>query len=208
MAFRGWVICSVSLAGFWPLTFCRQDGRLPRIAAALLADQLQLITRSWKPTASQGNSMSELPQTTVIRAGLEHLNVLAPLFDAYRVFYERPSDLAGARDYLWRRLSALDSVIFLALEGDRAQGFCQLYPSFGSLNMSRIWILYDLYVVPKARRRGIGRALMERAREFGQASGASRLELATARDNRPAQSLYESLGYERDEDFYHYELAL
>lgn len=152
--------------------------------------------------------MSMTPQTTIIRADLEHLEILAPLFDAYRVFYERPSDLAGASDYLQKRLSVLDSVIFLALADGRGLGFCQLYPSFGSLSMSRIWILYDLYVAPEARRLGIGRALMERAREFGVASGASRLELSTAKDNWPAQALYESLGYARDEAFYFYELAL
>ena len=152
--------------------------------------------------------MPETQQTTIIRADLEHLETLIPLFDAYRVFYERPSDLSAANDYLRRRLSALDSVIFLALAGDRGLGFCQLYPSFGSLNMRRIWILYDLYVIPEARQQGVGRTLMERAREFGQASGASRLELSTAKDNRPAQALYESLGYERDEGFYSYELTL
>ncbi len=152
--------------------------------------------------------MSDIDSATIIRADLAHLEILAPLFDAYRVFYRRPADLAGAREYLRRRLSALDSVIFLALAGDRGLGFCQLYPSFGSLSMARIWILYDLYVSPEARRRGIGRALMERARIFGQASGASRLELSTAKDNRPAQALYESLGYVRDEEFYFYELTL
>jgi GNAT superfamily N-acetyltransferase len=147
-------------------------------------------------------------QTAVIRADLEHLEVLAPLFDAYRIFYEQEPDLPGASDYLWRRLSNLDSAIFLALDGDRGLGFCQLYPSFSSLGMERIWILYDLYVVPEARRQGVGRALMERAREFGQASGASRLELSTAQDNLGAQALYESLGYVRDEAFYFYELKL
>ena len=147
-------------------------------------------------------------QTTIIRADLEHLEVLAPLFDAYRVFYERDSDLPGAAGYLRRRLSHLDSAIFLALDGDLGLGFCQLYPSFSSLGMRRIWILYDLYVVPEARRQGIGRALMERARQFGQAGGASRLELSTAKDNTGAQALYESLGYVRDEEFYFYELAL
>lgn len=152
--------------------------------------------------------MPETPPVTIIRADLEHLEILAPLFDAYRVFYERPPDLSGASDYLRRRLSALDSVVFLAQAGDFGLGFCQLYPSFGSLSMSRIWILYDLYVAPEARRQGIGRALMERAREFAQASGASHLELSTAKDNWSAQALYESLGYVRDEEFYFYELEL
>jgi ribosomal protein S18 acetylase RimI-like enzyme len=159
-------------------------------------------------TITQEHSMPDKFQVTIVRADLEHLEVLAPLFDAYRVFYEQEPDLQGAAAYLQRRLSNLDSVIFLALDGDLGLGFCQLYPSFSSLGMRRIWILYDLYVVPEARRSGIGRALMERAREFGQVSGASRLELSTARDNRGAQALYESLGYARDEEFYYYELAL
>ncbi len=74
--------------------------------------------------------------------------------------------------------------------------------------MARIWILYDLFVLPEARQRGVGRALMECARHFAQVTGASRLEFSTAKDNRPAQALYESLGYERDQAFYFYELKL
>jgi ribosomal protein S18 acetylase RimI-like enzyme len=152
--------------------------------------------------------MPETQQATIIRADLEHLNILTPLFDAYRVFYKQSSDLTAAESYLQQRLAHLDSVIFLAVVGERGLGFCQLYPSFGSLSMRRLWILYDLYVVPEARRQGIGRALLDRAREFGRASGASRLELSTAKDNYPAQKLYESLGYVRDEEFFYYELTL
>lgn len=143
-----------------------------------------------------------------IRADLEHLDRLAPLFDAYRVFYEQPSDLAAARAYLWERLRNLESVIFLALDRDQALGFTQLYPSFSSVSLERVWILYDLYVVPEARRQGIGRALMERARTFARESGAKALLLETAVDNLAAQALYESLGYVRDTGFYHYELTL
>jgi ribosomal protein S18 acetylase RimI-like enzyme len=152
--------------------------------------------------------MPETQQATIIRADLEHLNILTPLFDAYRVFYKQSSDLTAAESYLQQRLAHLDSVIFLAVVGERGLGFCQLYPSFGSLSMRRLWILYDLYVVPEARRQGIGRALLDRAREFGRASGASRLELSTAKDNYPAQKLYESLGYVRDEEFFYYQLTL
>jgi ribosomal protein S18 acetylase RimI-like enzyme len=145
---------------------------------------------------------------TLVRADLEHLEILTPLFDAYRVFYEQPTDLAGARDYLRERLSYLESAIFLALDDQKGLGFTQMYPSFTSIYMERIWILYDLYVVPEARGLGIGRALMDRAQRFARESGAKRVELSTARDNRPAQALYESLGYQRDEAFYFYELSL
>ena len=156
--------------------------------------------------------MADIVDISIVRAEHQHLDLLVPLFDTYRVFYEQPSDLEAARHYLTARLSNLESVIFLALreshDGSSGLGFCQLYPSFTSVRMTRIWILYDLFVSPAARQRGLGRALMERARHFAQATGASRLELSTARDNRPAQALYESLGYERDDEFYHYELRL
>jgi GNAT superfamily N-acetyltransferase len=145
---------------------------------------------------------------TIVRAGVEQLDDLAPLFDAYRQFYEQPPDLEGARAYLGERLANDESVIYLALLGGEGVGFTQLYPSFTSVRMGPLWILYDLYVVPEARRQGIGRALLERARRFGAESRALRLELSTAIDNAPAQTLYESLGWVRDTDFYNYELDL
>jgi len=153
-------------------------------------------------------NMIEDASFTILQAGHEHLDVLTPLFDAYRVFYEQPSDLEAARNYLWERLSRLESVVFLAMEGDKGLGFSQLYPSFASVSLGRVWILYDLYVAPDARRQGIGRALMERAREFAYATGAVGMELTTAIDNRPGQALYESLGWVRDEEFFYYELTL
>jgi ribosomal protein S18 acetylase RimI-like enzyme len=136
------------------------------------------------------------------------LDMLVPLFDAYRVFYEQPSDPSSARNYLQERLNNRESVVFLARHKDKGLGFTQLYPSFTSIRMRRLWILYDLYVIPEARRQGIGRALLEKARHFAAESGAHRLELSTAKDNLSAQALYESLGYMRDEDFYFYELLL
>jgi len=147
---------------------------------------------------------------SIVQAGQEHLDLLAQLFDAYRVFYEQPADMEGARTYLLERIDNQDSVIFLALGEDpqAGLGFTQLYPSFTSVSMRRLWILYDLFVAPDARRRGIGRALMEQARDFAQTTSADRLELSTARDNYQAQALYESLGYVRDGEFYFYELTL
>lgn len=144
----------------------------------------------------------------IIRAGEEHLEAIAPLFDAYRVFYERPSDPGLARDFIGERLRNADSVIFLALgSGPTATplGFTQLYPSFSSVAAKRHWILNDLFVAPEGRRRGVGRALLERARQHARETGARGLGLATAITNTTAQALYESVGYIRDEVFYHYD---
>ncbi len=141
---------------------------------------------------------------TIIRAQRGHVELVAPLFDLYRQFYGQPSDLEGARQFLKERLQHNESVIFLALGGTGAVGFTQLYPSFSSTAMKRLWILNDLFVARQARKHGVARALLERAREFAIETGASGLELATATDNLSAQRLYEKTGWKRDEDFYHY----
>ena len=83
-----------------------------------------------------------------------------------------------------------------------------LYPSFSSVAMKRIWILNDLFVLPTARRTGVGRRLLEQAADFARATSALRLVLATATDNHQAKALYEKLGWHLDQDFDHYALSL
>jgi ribosomal protein S18 acetylase RimI-like enzyme len=137
------------------------------------------------------------------------LDVIAPLFDAYRQFYEKPADLALARRYLAERFQRRESVIYVA-ENERGEivGFTQLYPAFCSVLADRTYVLYDLFVTPAARGTGAGRALMEAAERHGRETGAARLELQTAKTNKVGQSLYESCGWERDEAFYVYSKSL
>ncbi|MCI4347470.1 MAG: GNAT family N-acetyltransferase [Thermoplasmata archaeon] len=149
--------------------------------------------------------MSATPdKVRIVRANVEDVERLAPLFDAYRQFYHRPSDMGAAHAYLTQRLTRGESVVFIAESGSTPLGFTQLYPTFASLSMKSWWVLYDLFVVPGARRRGIAASLLMRARQLAQETGADGLSLETARDN-PAQKLYETLGWKRDELFLHYE---
>jgi len=147
--------------------------------------------------------------STITRATLGDLDALAPLFDAYRVFYGKPSDPALARAFLHERLADDESVIFLARDaGGRALGFTQLYPCFSSVSARRLWILNDLFVTQAARRRGVAKALLQRAREYGLETGVVRLTLQTAHDNAQAQALYESLGWVRQDGMVEYALEL
>ena len=145
---------------------------------------------------------------TVRRAGVEDLDALVPLFDAYRVFYEQPSDLERARTFLSERLSADESVVFIAEAEGEAVGFTQLYPTFSSTRTGPIFTLNDIYVRPEIRGGGVGRALLEAAAEHGRSVGAIRLTLTTARNNSVAQGVYEANGWKRDDVFYTYNLAL
>ena len=85
-------------------------------------------------------------------------------------------------------------------------GFVQLYPSFCSVSATPILILYDLYVEQESRSKGIGRKLMNAAKEYAKLNDYDRLELSTAKDNYIGQALYESLGYQKDDEFFHYSL--
>ncbi len=143
----------------------------------------------------------------VFRADSGHLGQLAVLFDQYRQFYEQPADLGACRQFIGNRMANNESVVFAAETGDGSMlGFTQLYHSFCSVDMIELIYLYDLYVVPDARRQGVGRALMDAARQYAVDRGAGRLQLETAVDNKPAQALYESLGWKRDKKFYTYHL--
>ncbi len=144
----------------------------------------------------------------IVHATPADVGEVAPLFDAYRQFYNKPTDLEAARRFLFARLSKGESVLFLARHDGRLVGFVQLYPVFSSVALMRQWILNDLYVVPDARKLGVGRALTERARELAEATRANCLTLETAADNVPAQRLYESLGWKREQEFYRYYLPL
>lgn len=162
-----------------------------------------LLYRETKPMSIQ-----------IQRATIDDLALLAPLFDAYRVFYEQSADLALARHFLEQRLSKQESIIFLALEDaaeststsaqQRGLGFVQLYPSFSSVSAQRLWILNDLFVAPHARRRGVAQTLMNRAKDFAIEDGAKGLFLETAHDNHHAQALYESLGYAKNSEYYYF----
>lgn len=143
--------------------------------------------------------------TAIHTAIPEDAALIASLFDAYRQFYEQPADADAALAFITARLERGESVILLARRPDgSALGFCQLYPSFCSVLAAPIYVLYDLFVVPDARRLGVGRALLLAAEAHARATGHARMDLTTASNNLRAQALYESLGWVRDEVFLTY----
>jgi ribosomal protein S18 acetylase RimI-like enzyme len=138
-------------------------------------------------------------------ATLADLASIAPLFNAYRQFYEQADNLAVATTFINDRLANAESVIILALDGtQKAVGFCQLYPTFCSVEAAPIYTLYDLYVSPQARRTGAATALLQAAAAHAAQTGRVRMDLTTARTNLSAQALYESLGWAQDKVFLSY----
>ena len=145
----------------------------------------------------------------IIKATKENINQVGKLFDLYRQFYKYKSNIHESTNYISERISNNESIIFLALtENNNSAGFVQLYETFGSLDLGKIIILYDLYVKEDHRKNNIGRQLMIKSHEYAKKINAKRIQLSTAIDNYIGQSLYESLGYVKDDDFYTFDFEI
>ena len=145
----------------------------------------------------------------IIKANVNHIKQVGELFDLYRQFYKYVSNINESTDYISERMKNNESIIFFATNKQKeAMGFVQLYETFGSLDLGKIIILYDLYVKKDHRKNKIGRQLMLKSHEHAKKINAKRIQLSTATDNFIGQSLYESLGYVKDADFYTYDFEI
>jgi len=107
------------------------------------------------------------------KATIQDLPQLAELFDQYRVFYHKESDIPAAESFLKDRIENKDSEIFVAeSEGDLV-GFVQLYPLFSSTRMKRYWLLNDLFVNENYRGKGFSKELIEEAKELAKCTNAA-----------------------------------
>jgi ribosomal protein S18 acetylase RimI-like enzyme len=145
---------------------------------------------------------------TTREAQLSDVPEVAELFDLYRQFYEQPPNPEVARKFITDRLTKRESVIILAVcDQNGPVGFCQLYSIFCSIQAMPIYSLSDLFVMPTARKAGVGRMLLEAAKFRAEADGKAHMELTTAKTNHAAQSLYESLGWVRDSVYFAYSIT-
>ena len=145
----------------------------------------------------------------ILHATVDHLHLLIPLFDSYRQFYDQKSDLPGAASFLGEQLRIKDAVIFLAVDkSGTALGFVQLYPSFSSVSLKRLWILNDLFVSKSVRGQRVAKALLERSAHLAGETYAKGLVLETGVNNLPSKRLYETSGWIKEEHFDRYYLNL
>ncbi|WP_395059969.1 GNAT family N-acetyltransferase [Polaromonas sp.] len=141
---------------------------------------------------------------TVRQAIFSDLEELSGLFDQYRVFQGRQSDLPAARSFLQARFDHGESVVFMAHEGTTPLGFAQLYPSYSSTALARVFILNDLFVHEMGRRKGVASRLLVALEGYAWAHGAARMTLNVAMGNTPGQALYEAQGWHKDAQFFMY----
>ena len=139
------------------------------------------------------------------KATIQDLPQLAELFDQYRVFYHKESDIPAAESFLKERIEKADSEIFVAeREGDLI-GFVQLYPLFSSTRMKRYWLLNDLFVNENYRGKGFSKELIEETKELAKSTDACGVLLETGKSNDVGNKLYPSCGFEIYDEVNFYE---
>ena len=142
-------------------------------------------------------------KSLVIRqAVLADLDDLTQVFDQYRQFQGKAPDAKACRAFLRERFDHGESVVFMALLDGRPVGVAQLYPSFSSTALARVFILNDLFVSEAGRRAGVATALLQAVENYAWTFGACRISLNVAQSNLPAQDLYRARGWTQDNEFF------
>ena len=141
---------------------------------------------------------------TVRNAAIIDVEKLAVLFDDYRVFYEKDSDLNEAKKFLLERITNNESRIIIAIDKEDMVGFVQLYPIFSSTRMKKLWLLNDLFVDENHRGKGISKQLIEQCKDLCKDTGACGLILETAKTNTTGNSLYVKTDFILDENHNYY----
>ncbi|MGL4996014.1 MAG: GNAT family N-acetyltransferase [Deefgea sp.] len=138
-------------------------------------------------------------------ASILDLDTLAPLFNAYRLFYGCTDSVPEARAFLAERLATGDSKIYLARNAaGETLAFAQVFASFSSIALCRSWVLNDLYVQPAYRGQQIGEALLAQVEKEAQAAGIGMITMETGPENVRAHRIYQKMGYVREMGYLHF----
>ena len=132
-------------------------------------------------------------------AKLSDLKNLSVLFNSYRMFYGKVSDIRVAEEFLKSRIENKDSKIFICEFNNELSGFVQLYPIFSSTRVSKYWLLNDLFVDINKRGKGYSKLLIERSKELVIESKACGMMLETEKSNDIGNLLYPSTGFKKNE---------
>ncbi len=143
--------------------------------------------------------------TNIRRADIHDLDSLVTLFDAYRTWYRKESNLEQARLFLSDRINKEESIIFVATIENKVVGFTQLYPLFSSTRMKRLWLLNDLFISPEARGKGLSKQLLMASQNLCRETGACAVSLETEISNTIGNNLYPKMGFELNETHNFYE---
>jgi ribosomal protein S18 acetylase RimI-like enzyme len=145
----------------------------------------------------------------IIKCNEHYLDKLVTLFEEYRLFGGFEPSPKATKTFLKRLIVNKESVIFIAIDSttDNVMGFVNLYPSYSSLALQRLWILNDLGVSSDFRGKGVSKALILQVQQFAKETNAIRIELKTECTNTTALNLYKSMNFTIDKDNVYYRVT-
>jgi len=127
------------------------------------------------------------------------------LFDIYRAHYGEPRDPDATGRWLREQVNHRRLRLAVAIEegrsggsdgtGQRVCGFITTVAVPASLTLGTAWLVRDLFVARRCRRRGVARALLADTVAAARANGVYRLSLQTETDNTAAVRLYTGAGF-------------
>jgi len=135
-----------------------------------------------------------VPTVVVRAAGLDDVDRITAMFEwlfeppGARPDHWQPHRAAAALD---RAVTSASAIVLLATLGDEFVGVCTAYDDMESVRFGRrVWV-EDLAVHPDMRSLGIGKQLLDEAKQWAQARGATRLQLDSAESRTAAHRFYE-----------------
>jgi len=117
---------------------------------------------------------------------------LAMLQESPQSFGSTHAQAAGIDETLWRQRLA-DNAVMLAMMGTAPAGSV-VYSEFGTTDPGDC-ALFGMWVDPRFRAAGVGRALVDAVIAQARAAGKRRVVLHVVSDNTPAAGLYERAGF-------------
>ena len=83
----------------------------------------------------------------------------------------------------------------IARRGTAAVGVATCFVGYSTFLARPLLNIHDIAVIPKARGRGIGTALLEEITALGRRLACCKITLEVREDNRPARTLYAAEGF-------------
>ena len=131
-------------------------------------------------------------------AKISDIDNLSSLFNSYRMFYGKDSNIGVAKKFLESRIKLCDSKIYVSEVDKCLTGFVQLYPIFSSTRVSKYWLLNDLFVDANERGKGYSKHLIKKAKNLVKDTSACGMMLETDKTNNIGNYLYPSQGFKKN----------
>ena len=155
------------------------------------ARSLRSCARSLDGLCGKGDAMAVATIRAAEPADIDRIPAM------YEWLFEPPSsplprwDPERAAAALGRAVASDSAVVLIAVVQDQFVGLCTAYADFESVRFGRRVVVEDLMVHPEHRSRGIGKQLLDEAKRWAQARGASRLQLESSEVRTDAHRFYQ-----------------